>query len=499
MTEVVRIKALDGTLVEFENEVRASGGMKDVYFSPDRRTVVAFFRGQSDQATRERIEVITGAYREKIFGQEGGDYLKGLFRWPTAMVEWNGRLGMVIPFYDSNYFFEHGSKNGDMLGIKGKEKDGKWFASASNRARFLDSRELGDWRTHLQVCLLVSRAVRRMHAAGLAHSDLSYKNVLIDPTSGRACLIDIDGLVVPGKFPPEVVGTPDFIAPEVVATANLDRTNPARKLPSRSTDQHALAVLVYMYLFYRHPLRGDKIHDVDPMVDEELAMGSKALWVENPTDTSNRIDPTKARTAELPWKDTTRIPHTIAGPYLSALFTRAFVQGLSDPTARPTADEWETALVRTMDLLQPCRNPSCEQKWFVFDNTVEPKCPFCGTPFHGMLPVLNLYSSSVEGSFRPDDQRLMVYSGQSLFPWHANRNLVPNEKLRAEFKKRVGYFLFHEEAWYLVNEALPELFDAKTKTAIPVGGRVELVDGGQILLSKENGGRLVVVQLVHST
>lgn len=499
MTEIVRIKALDGTLVEFENEVRASGGMKDVYFSPDRRTVVAFFRGQSDQATRERIEVITGAYREKIFGQEGGDYLKGLFRWPTAMVEWNGRLGMVIPFYDSNYFFQHGSKNNDMLGIKGKEKDGKWFASASNRARFLDARELGDWRTHLQVCLLVSRAVRRMHAAGLAHSDLSYKNVLIDPTSGRACLIDIDGLVVPGKFPPEVVGTPDFIAPEVVATANLDRSNPARKLPSRSTDQHALAVLVYMYLFYRHPLRGDKIHDVDPMVDEELAMGSKALWVENPTDLSNRIDPAKARTAELPWKDTARIPYTIAGPYLSALFTRAFVQGLSDPGARPTADEWETALVRTMDLLQPCRNPSCEQKWFVFDNTVEPKCPFCGTPFHGMLPVLNLYSSSVEGSFRPDDQRLMVYSGQSLFPWHANRNLVPNEKLRADFKKRVGYFLFHEDAWYLVNEALPDLFDAKTKTPIPVGGRVELVDGGQILLSKENGGRLVVVQLVHST
>jgi tRNA A-37 threonylcarbamoyl transferase component Bud32 len=28
---------------------------------------------------------------------------------------------------------------------------------------------------------LIARAVRRMHAAGLAHSDLSYKNILIDP------------------------------------------------------------------------------------------------------------------------------------------------------------------------------------------------------------------------------------------------------------------------------------------------------------------------------
>ena len=93
---------------------------------------------------------------------------------------------------------------------------------------------------------MISRAVRRLHAASLAHSDLSYKNVLVDPTSGRACIIDIDGLVVPGKFPPDVVGTPDFVAPEVIETQHLDKTDPNRKLPSVATDHHALAVLIYM-------------------------------------------------------------------------------------------------------------------------------------------------------------------------------------------------------------------------------------------------------------
>ena len=29
------------------------------------------------------------------------------------------------------------------------------------------------------------------------------------------------------------------------------------------TDRHALAVLIYMYLLYRHPLRGGKVHDVN--------------------------------------------------------------------------------------------------------------------------------------------------------------------------------------------------------------------------------------------
>ena len=39
-----------------------------------------------------------------------------------------------------------------------------------------------------------------MHAAGLAHSDLSYKNVLVDPITAKASIIDIDGLVVPGNL-----------------------------------------------------------------------------------------------------------------------------------------------------------------------------------------------------------------------------------------------------------------------------------------------------------
>ena len=50
--------------------------------------------------------------------------------------------------------------------------------------------------------------------------------------------------------------TPDFIAPEVIATQHLNKTDPDRVLPSTLTDRHALAVLIYMYMFYRHPLRG---------------------------------------------------------------------------------------------------------------------------------------------------------------------------------------------------------------------------------------------------
>ena len=501
MAKVVKCKTFDGQDIEYVDDIIGSGAMKDIYFSPDKSYVVGFYKTKQDSQAKDRLLMITGKYRDSIFTQVGGEYWRNLFCWPTAMLEHNGRLGLVAPTYAKHFFFEHGSKNNDMLQIKGKEKEGKWFAAPNLRNRFVDPRELGDWLKYVKVCLLLARAVRRMHAAGLAHSDLSYKNVLVDPSNGSVCVIDVDGLVVPGKFPPDVVGTPDFIAPEVVKTSHLSKDDPKRCLPKRETDLHALAVLIYMYLLYRHPLRGGKVHDIsDEQRDESLTMGERALFIEHPSDNSNRINLKNVKKSELPWADTDKIPFSVTGPYLKELFLQAFVIGLHEPAMRPSANDWETALVKTVDLIQPCLNSDCEQKWYIFDNSTKPKCPFCQTPFQGKLPVLNLYSSRKEGSFRPDNHRLMVYTDQSMFTWHANNLVVPNERITEDQKKRVGYFIFHNEQWWLVNERLTDLMDvtSEQKIHIPIGGKLELRDGQKILFAKGDGARLAVVQMVEA-
>lgn len=500
MAKTIKIKATDGSDVEFVDEIRASGGMKDVYFSPDKSYVVAFFRDPKDNTfqNKDRLDTICNTYRDRIFNQIGGDYWKNLFVWPEKVVEYNKRIGIVVPFYPSQFFFKTGSTNNDMLGIKGKDKEGKWFSSAKNQNRFLDPSERGDWFKYFQILITISRAIKRLHAAGLAHSDLSYKNVLIDPTSGRAAIIDNDGLVVPGKFPPDVLGTPDFIAPEVIATKHLDLKDPNRKLPSIVTDRHALAVMIYMYLLYRHPLRGGKVNDLDSTKDEELSMGSKALFIEHPTDVSNRVKPAQLQASQLPQADPNKIPYTVCGPYLVELFNRAFIDGLHNPNVRPTANEWEDALLKTVDLMQPCQNPKCWHKWFVFDNSTKPKCPFCGSEYKGLLPVLNLYSSRNPGSFTPDNYRLMVYHNQYLYQWHVNRNISPNEKLTDDQKKPVGYFVLHQGKWLLINQRLPDLEDKTEGKMIGINEAVELSDNKQILLSKEDGGRLIIVQMVSN-
>lgn len=497
----IHLTAKDGSRVEYVDERIGQGAMKDVYFSPDRTYVVAFFRDAKKgtpgyAALLERLMRITGEYRTGIFDQVGGEYWRQVFCWPQKVVEEGGRIGIVVPTYPAQFFFQYGAKDGDFLGIKGQEKEGKWFASASNRHRFLDPRELGTLPHYLRICLHIARALRRMHAAGLAHSDLSYKNVLVDPLTGGACLIDLDGLVVPGLYPPDVVGTPDFIAPEVLASQHLRLSDPARVLPSRSTDQHALAVLIYLYLLFRHPLRGRQTHDPDPQRDEVLGMGEKALYIEHPTDDRNRPDLAQARPGELPWLDVEDMPATILGPYLAELFERAFVAGLHDPQLRPTAGDWEQALVKTTDLLQPCANTACTQRWFIFDNTARPRCPYCGTVQAGVLPVLDLYAASRPGVFSPEQHRIMVYHGQNLYPWHVNRNVFPNERLSAAERTPVADFQLLEGRWHLINRRLPGLRHINAQQPVPENSMIALEDGMQLLLSAEEGGRLVRVILV---
>lgn len=499
MSNVVRIKATDGSPVEFVDTVIGQGGMKDVYFAPDKSYVVAFFRKPQDFNAKDRLTNIVGVFRDRIFNQEGGSYYANLYCWPTHIVEYKGRLGLKAPTYPKHFFFQHGSRNSDMLGIKGKEKEGKWFSTGTHQQKWLDERERGNWRDYFQVCVRIARAAARLHRAGLAHSDLSYKNVLIDPVSGNAAVIDIDGLVVPGKFPPDVVGTPDFIAPEVMATLKLPLHDKNKALPRIETDRHALAVLIYMYLLYRHPLKGGIIH---PVADEterlSLEMGSKALFVEHPTDARNRPNLKEVKKGDLPYADVSKLPYTILGPHLKALFDRAFVEGLHNPQKRPTGDDWVTGLLHTVDLMQPCSNPACVQKWYVFDNSTKPKCPFCGTPYAGLLPVLNLYARHGSGPFRPENRRLMVYSNQYIYQWHVSRLVAPSpERLTDEQKKPVGYFSFHNGKWMFVNQRLPALKDVTANKPIPVGSALELVDGQQILLSPEEGGRLVQVQMVR--
>ena len=100
------------------------GGVKDVYFSPDRRYVVAFFRDPLDFNQKERIKRIVSLYLENIKKGNAPDYfLNEIFRWPYDAVEKDGKTGVIVPIYDRKFFFAKGRLADD--GLKGEEKKGK--------------------------------------------------------------------------------------------------------------------------------------------------------------------------------------------------------------------------------------------------------------------------------------------------------------------------------------------------------------------------------------
>ncbi|MEJ5993299.1 kinase [Pedobacter sp. Du54] len=476
------------------------GGVKDVYFAPNRKYVVAFFREKLDFNQKERIKRIVTLYLDNIKKGNASDYfLDDIYRWPYDAIEKNGKSAVIVPIYNSKFFFAKGYSGAN--NIKGGEKVGKWFTTPSFRNKqyplSLDQSELGDWLSYFQIAINICRGVKKMHQMGLAHSDLSYNNVLVDPVTKSANIIDLDGLVVPGLFPPEVIGTPNFIAPEVLKTKHLKITDTNRILPNQKTDLHALAVLIYMYLLRRHPLGGGKIWDLDTEKDDLLSMGEKAIFVEHPTDKTNRVKIDQLRKWDTFWGNPEKIPYAITGPYLSDLFKRAFIDGLHNPILRPIANEWETALLKTVDLIQPCSNSNCDEKWYVFDNTAKPKCPFCGTPHKGSLPVIDLYFKFKDDIWKPENHRLMVYHNQYLFKWHVSRKVIRNESLTAEDKKPVGYFTYYKNKWVLVNQTLNGMKDLTDQKDIPPNSMVELTNEKKILLSNEEGGRLLYITITN--
>ena len=498
--DIISVIATDGSVVEFINEAIGFRNNGNYYFSADRNHSIFIYNSITDQQIK-CIDYILGDFSDSIsqMNPKEGYYspscYKDYFNLPQKKFYYKDKVGLVYKIFPDKYYFDSGK-------FKGETKVAKWFASAKLKNRFLTEDQKGDWRSMVGVCLNIARAMNILESQGIALCSLSHKDILIDPDSGSTYIINFLGnTIIPNAIQPDWLETIDFSAPEVVKTRHLTIDDPNKVTRSILTNRHSLAVLIYMLLLNRHPLRGGRVCDQDPAKDEELSMGAKALFVEHPTDKSNRPEVDQINPSDLPQGDVAKRPYTICGPYLKAFFDRAFIDGLHDPMKRPSAAEWEDALMKTVDLMQPCQNPNCEHKWFIFDNSTKPKCPICNQEYHGQLPVLNLYYTHEDGIFLREDYRLMVYAKQSLYMWHVNRYVTPNVKTNDADKRPVGDFHFHNGKWILINRKLNNMWDVSEQDnhkQIAIGSFVELTEGKKILLDTANGGRMILVQLIQN-
>ncbi|MDM8565836.1 hypothetical protein QUF74_09300 [Candidatus Halobeggiatoa sp. HSG11] len=446
-------KLYNGRTIEYYPEIIGEGATKQAYLTKDNQSVICFYKNNIPRLTR--LQKILTVFNPTL----NNKYWQELFCWPTDIVL-EPKIGIVMPVYPNNFLFKNGR-------WQGKPKKSRWFIS-SKLCNYLPITEPGSWIDYFKICILLARAVNRLHLSGLAHSDLSDNNILIDPTTGKILITDIDSLIVPQIFVPEVNGTPGYIAPEVLATIESPIND--KNLANINTDQHALAVLIYELLLNRHPLRGPKVNSINSAEEDEyLSMGEQALFIEHPTDFSNHLSTDK--------------PLTILGPTLTKLFYQAFVTGLHSPHLRPTAYQWEKALITTWEQLYPCSN--CNKSWFIITNS---HCSFCKTPIDKPVFTLTVLSQKLPNKWLPIDE-IVIYDGKCLFAWHVFDNIFPTYFAD---KTPLAYCAFHQGKWLLVNQLLTSMA-LSTGKSVAINTAIELKIGMEIHLSQEAHGCIIKV------
>ncbi len=213
----------------------------------------------------------------------------------------------------------------------------------------------------ISLCRQLADSFLRLHSRGLCYRDISFGNVAFDPETGDACICDNDNVGIDNGGG-RILGTPFFMAPEVVSDTTL------RTMPNTDTDRHSLAVLLFYALCVGHPLEGRRTET--GLRDASWLMrhfGTDPLFTFDPDDDSNR-----------PVEGTVQAYWDIYPAFVREAFTRAFTEGLRDPGSRVTESEWIKVADRLADSMIQCAQCGATNFWDESDPS--PSCARCQTP-----------------------------------------------------------------------------------------------------------------------
>lgn len=236
--------------------------------------------------------------------------------WPQQVLsDGSGAVGFVMPRIDTTTAVELHTVSNPSNRVDPMPSDPQWTKHAT-------------WAHLVNVAANLCLAVEAVHRVEAVIGDFQERNILVSDTT-QVTLVDCDSMQFTdpaGRRFLCPVGRPEFTAPELVGL-NL-REQPREK----TSDLFALAVHIHQLLMAgNHPfLRGE--------------------W----TDSGERPDPLSlARSGDWAGGPNSRLrthpvapPVTFLPPDIQQFFVRAFSHGGSDPTLRPTATEWRTALMR---------------------------------------------------------------------------------------------------------------------------------------------------------
>jgi eukaryotic-like serine/threonine-protein kinase len=222
--------------------------------------------------------------------------------------------------------------------------------------------------------------------------------VFFDPNTGHVLICDNDNVGIDNETRTGVLGTPRFMAPEIVR---------GEAKPSTKTDLFSLAVLLFYIFMVHHPLEGKRESEIrcfDLPAMTQL-YGSNAVFIFDPHNDSNRPIPGYQQNAIDYWE--------IYPQFLRDLFIKAFTDGIAYPdSGRVQETEWRSAMIRLRDSIIYC--PYCAAENFYDPEALKrsqvPTCWSCAQEMR--LPP----------RIRIDKNRnvIMLNHDSQIYPHHVN-------------------------------------------------------------------------------
>lgn len=381
------------------------------------------------------VDFIGGGGQGEVFRAElAGEPIAVKWYFPTPLAEWQGLALERLcrrPAPSSAFLWPL-----DLADSKQAPGFGYVMALRPGQYRDLNAILRRDVELSLPALAIVglnlADAFLRLHTEGLCYRDISPRNVFFNPEDGDILVCDNDNVAIDGTVNGGVLGTPRYMAPEIVRQ---------EALPSSRTDLWSLSVLLFCLLILHHPLEGKRevaISSLSDIKSARVLYGERPVFIFDPDDDSNRPDEMAHTNAVLLWP--------FYPDFVRDLFVRAFTDGIRDPVhGRVGESEWRAAMAHLLDSVAACE--VCGATSYVDPiATGSVECWRCGSPVRpsylefstGDAVVLrdgaSIFRHHVEmsaslgfgqpfGSFRrhPTQPGLVGLANRSSRPWRSSR------------------------------------------------------------------------------
>jgi serine/threonine protein kinase len=181
------------------------------------------------------------------------------FIWPIDLVELenNNSFGYVMPLYNSKNFIHYNNVIGGFV-----------------KQPTLKSLSLSSY--------LVCVALETIHKGGLAYCDINLGNIQFDFINDKIIICDNDNVII-NNSDVNILGVPDFMAPEIANKTNK---------PNEDSDLYSLAILLYQFWTFEHPMEGKKTKNVKcwGLVAKNEHYHKNPIFVHHPTNHENSIN-----------------------------------------------------------------------------------------------------------------------------------------------------------------------------------------------------------------